>query len=624
MYAENENENNEQRPMFIMTLELEDGNTEQIVLYKDSDPDKIANEFCCLHNLKVDYVKYLKEKIQTLLGESNVINEEDEREGKGDEGENEELNKEGEGEKKREDNDEVVDNNEKVMDVQIQCKESEQQDVNMMNDKQNKEEANNDNYSNNNYNYNEFKENNEPIEIEGNNYNNANNINDNVNNNNNNNNNKNVNTKYDLSNKEHFNLNTNNQLINNNNNNTIPSQDNNPHLNHPTQPQLPQSTITKYKEYLTDLQKPHPPVQTHHSTLTTLLPKPNLPSLNTSSPPKTPNNLHHPLKPHIKPKINSTYTLDLNLIDKHQKRKHLINPSNPIYHPITRKCHSKPNTPYTISTTTINVFDRNYNYANHYKQNRIKLSSLYNTALSFNTKHHQSQTNPNALLNTNKIITLVQCVAFSNLFKLLDNDDDGVISTMNMNTKALSHDVYRIIEPIINEIKEEQYKLNENEFINVMFNLYVDINYYDKHLLINTFKHKQHHNICKDIHNNNNNNKHCCSTTYNKCTHVNKTNTFNKASTSSSLRYSFQPSINANASRLARKHDNKQHRLYNEYLSTYYNDINTTNNINKHSRCIKSSEYFTTTNNTNNTNNMKLSYNSIHNYTFNNYLKNLH
>ena len=564
MYAENENENNEQRPMFIMTLELEDGNTEQIVIYKDSEPEKIANEFCCQHNLKVDYVKYLKEKIQTLLRESNVISEEDEKEGKGEEGENECLNKEGEGEKKREDNDVIDDDNnnnnnhnEEIMDVQIQCKEREE-DVNMMNDKQNKEENEND----------------KPIELEGNNYNNVDNINDNTNNNIANVND--TNTKYDLLND----LNTNNQLINNNNNNTIiPSQDNS-HLNHLTHPlphptqitpnpnpptsndiqqqqQPSQSTITKYKEYLTDL------------------PKPNLPSLNTSS-----------------------------LIDKHQKRKHLINPS-------TRKCLSKPNTPYTISTTTINVFDRNYNYANQYKQNRIKLSSIYNTALSFNTKHHQSQTNPNALVcinpNTNKIITRIQCIAFSNLFKLLDNDDDGIISAMNMNTKALSHDVYRIIEPIINEIKEEQYKLNENEFINVMFNLYVDINYYDKHLLINTFKHKQHHNI----HNNsNNNNKHCC-----KCTHVNKTNTFNKSS-SSSLHYSFQPSINANASRLARKHDNKQHRLYNEYLSTYYNDINS---INKHSRCIKSSEYFTNSNN-----NMKLSYNSIHNYTFNNYLKNLH
>ena len=567
MYAENENENNEQRPMFIMTLELEDGNTEQIVIYKDSDPEKIANEFCCQHNLKVDYVKYLKEKIQTLLGESNVISEEDEKEGKGEEGENECLNKEGEGEKRREDNDVIDDdNNEEIMDVQIQCKESEE-DVNMMNNKQNKEENEND----------------KPIELEGSNYSNADNINDNTNNNVTNVND--TNTKYNLSN----NLNTNNQLINNNNNYTIiPSQDKS-HLNHLTHPlphptqitpnpnpptsndiqqqQPSQSTITKYKEYLTDL------------------PKPNLPSLNTSS-----------------------------LIDKHQKRKHLINPS-------TRKCLSKPNTPYTISTTTINVFDRNYNYANQYKQNRIKLSSIYNTALSFNTKHHQSQTNPNALVcinpNTNKIITRIQCIAFSNLFKLLDNDDDGIISAMNMNTKALSHDVYRIIEPIINEIKEEQYKLNENEFINVMFNLYVDINYYDKHLLINTFKHKQikqhnthHHKHHKHIHS-------CL--TY-KCVHVNKTNTFNK---SSQLRYSFQPSINTNAGRLAKKHDDKQHRLYVQYLSTY---SNTLNSYHKHSRCIKSSEYFKEHNDLlhQHHHNTKLSYNSIHNYTFNNYLKNLH
>ena len=150
-----------------------------------------------------------------------------------------------------------------------------------------------------------------------------------------------------------------------------------------------------------------------------------------------------------------------------------------------------------------------------------------------------------------------------------------------------------------------------------MFNLYVDINYYDKHLLINTFKHKQikqpnshHHKHHKHIHS-------CL--TY-KCVHLNKTNTFNK---SSQLRYSFQPSINTNAGRLAKKHDDKQHRLYVQYLSTY---SNTLNSYHKYSRCIKSSEYFKEHNDIlhQHHHNTKLSYNSIHNYTFNNYLKNLH
>ena len=617
MYAANESANNEQRPMFIMTLELEDGNTEQIVIFKDSDPETIATTFCNQHNLKVNYVKYLKEKIQSLLS-VNVINEEDEAEGQ-----IEDAHNEADLAKNNEDNNDVLQRqdenyNNHNEDRSNARKESEcdakvlndciindkPNTLEQMNSEQNKQQFNLTNSNTSHNANNEFHEN-EPIELEVDNYIGTN-INDNVNNNMPNANH--INNKYDLSNEE--NSTSNNQPTNNNN--IIPSRDNSqPHqpslsdteqlntiinVNNTNDTPHSQSTINKYKECLNELQKQNPAEQMHAHNLH----KNKIPSLNTSSTPKTPEKDVKPKRP-SKPKINSNYTLDLNVFDK-QKSKNIIETHNHAFHPIEheeRKCRSKPNTPYSISTNnpsslnSINVFDRNYNYANHYKQNRIKLSSMYNSTVF---RYQQNQTNPSALLtlNTNKIITRVQSEAFSNLFKLLDSDDDGFISAMHMNTKQLSPDIYRMLEPIINEIKEEQCKLNEHEFINVMFNLYVDINYYDKHLLINTFKHKPitHHTHCnhnhkhlrpchhRTLHTTHSNTKHRDTQGLtHKCVHVNKTNTFNK---SSQLRYSFQPSINANASRLAKKHDDKQHRLYVQYLSTYSNILNTTNS--RHSR----------------------------------------
>ena len=176
----------------------------------------------------------------------------------------------------------------------------------------------------------------------------------------------------------------------------------------------------------------------------------------------------------FKPQINSGYTTELNFLERQalhmQKCKDNIENYKQMLHQQMdneqqRKCRSKPRTPCYIANNArsneynsntfanTNVFDRNYNYANQYKKKLIELTNMYNNKTTPNMTNTQFNVNSSSS-NNHKIIDRVNCEAFSNLFKVLDSDEDGVISQMHMNTKKLSPEVYRIIEPIINEIKE--------------------------------------------------------------------------------------------------------------------------------------------------------------------------
>ena len=361
----------------------------------------------------------------------------------------------------------------------------------------------------------------------------------------------------------------------------------------------------------------------------------------------------------FKPQINSGYITELNFLERQalhmQKCKDNIENYKQMLHQQQqqqfdnaqqqRKCRSKPRTPcytannarcgvggeYTSTTfANTNVFDRNYNYANQYKKKLIELTNMYNNNIN-NSKTNPNTTNTQFNVNNNKIIDRVNCEAFSNLFKVLDSDEDGVISQMHMNTKKLSPEVYRIIEPIINEIKEENQKLEESDFVDAMCNLYEDIRYYDRHLLINTFKNIKNTKIKQHSTNNNN----TCSFNHN---YKNNNNVIRKGINMDHQRkdgrmlvyknedkkyntnYTFKPVINANAHKYAKRYDEKQQQMFNKYLSLYNSSSNKFNS-NREKGYINRAEYFKDNNNSNNNN---MNFNSLRNCTFDNYVKNLH
>jgi hypothetical protein len=61
-----ENDEDDQ-PFFIMTLEFEKGKYKKIKIYPDSDPTELAFNFCKVNNFDFSTMKYINSEIQNLL-----------------------------------------------------------------------------------------------------------------------------------------------------------------------------------------------------------------------------------------------------------------------------------------------------------------------------------------------------------------------------------------------------------------------------------------------------------------------------------------------------------------------------------------------------------------------------
>lgn len=52
---------------FVMTIEIDQGRTQKILVFPDSDPEELSYEFCKNHNLDFGSLKYLKHEIAELV-----------------------------------------------------------------------------------------------------------------------------------------------------------------------------------------------------------------------------------------------------------------------------------------------------------------------------------------------------------------------------------------------------------------------------------------------------------------------------------------------------------------------------------------------------------------------------
>ena len=57
----------DKKPIYVMSLELEDGNTAKIKIYSDSNPEVLSKEFCEQNNLEPDAAEYLSNQIEALI-----------------------------------------------------------------------------------------------------------------------------------------------------------------------------------------------------------------------------------------------------------------------------------------------------------------------------------------------------------------------------------------------------------------------------------------------------------------------------------------------------------------------------------------------------------------------------
>jgi len=78
--------------------------------------------------------------------------------------------------------------------------------------------------------------------------------------------------------------------------------------------------------------------------------------------------------------------------------------------------------------------------------------------------------------------------AFRSIFKTLDVDQDKIISHQSIDTKSLSLDVRKIVNPILSKIREEKCPISETEFLEYCDLIYETSTFDKKQILLNCAK----------------------------------------------------------------------------------------------------------------------------------------
>ena len=333
----------------------------------------------------------------------------------------------------------------------------------------------------------------------------------------------------------------------------------------------------------------------------------------------------------FKPSINDNYKTNLTFNERQQffsnlykqRHKELCNIINnnkedengkPMFRPTLV---SKPLNTFNKNNNNLDVYTRNYTIA---KQEEDKRDTLYNKY--YRNKKENPIPVQNSKRQNKKIIDKIHKSVFDTIFKELDSDQDGLISPIHINTEKLPKQIITIIEPLINELKDDNQTLSNEDFINAMNSLYNDLTIVDKHTLINTYRNTSKRS--NSLSNNKNN------TTINSKMNLQNKSTINKNKNVSSV--DNKRKIDVNTERLANNHDKRIEQMFDNYMRIYnnkdYNNIYFDNNYNNQhtvqSSNLNKSEYFNNkNNNTSIRDNNNSEFSSICNFTFDNYMKSL-
>ena len=333
----------------------------------------------------------------------------------------------------------------------------------------------------------------------------------------------------------------------------------------------------------------------------------------------------------FKPSINDNYKTNLTFNERQQffsnlykqRHKELCNIINnnkedengkPMFRPTLV---SKPLNTFNKNNNNLDVYTRNYTIA---KQEEDKRDTLYNKY--YRNKKENPIPVQNSKRQNKKIIDKIHKSVFDTIFKELDSDQDGLISPIHINTEKLPNQILTIIEPLINELKDDNQTLSNEDFINAMNSLYNDLTIVDKHTLINTYRNTSKRS--NSLSNNKNN------TTINSKMNLQNKSTINKNKNVSSV--DNKRKIDVNTERLANNHDKRIEQMFDNYMRIYnnkdYNNIYFDNNYNNQhtvqSSNLNKSEYFNNkNNNTSIRDNNNSEFSSICNFTFDNYMKSL-
>ena len=116
-----------------------------------------------------------------------------------------------------------------------------------------------------------------------------------------------------------------------------------------------------------------------------------------------------------------------------------------------------------------------------FEKNMQKKKQLAKELQALECPNNESYTN----LLSNDIFEHKKLNSIKKIFKILDKDQDGIISKYCINTKGLDKNILKILSPIIEELKEENESLSEKEFVIACMRLYDMLCYTDKKEIVN-------------------------------------------------------------------------------------------------------------------------------------------
>ncbi len=116
-----------------------------------------------------------------------------------------------------------------------------------------------------------------------------------------------------------------------------------------------------------------------------------------------------------------------------------------------------------------------------FEKNIQKKKQLAKELQALECPNNESYTN----ILSNDIFENKKLNSVKKIFKILDKDQDGIISKFSIYTKGLENKILKIISPIIEELKEENESLSEKEFVIACMRLYDMLCYTDKKEIIN-------------------------------------------------------------------------------------------------------------------------------------------
>ena len=602
------NNNTKKDPIYIMTLELEKGKPEKINIYSDSDPKQIASDFCKEHNLDYNGLDYLKKRIESLLNQKSL--EQKEKMAQSQKNENININKE---------NNQYyeINNNSKNKNQNNDIKNYNNYNLNSP-----KENTNSKNKigTENNYNFNKSSskkpghkckariQNNEDsdkkfdkiyqemkyksyIQNENNNFlGNKNKI-------------KNYNEYIDdrkkqlklEKEKELFELQrkinkknniklynneskTNSSIKNYRKKNYFNNNYNNNNCNYKYNTKKVDNKITKILKEYEEKYSFHPSINDNFKTDLTFEERQNIY-----------NNIYKKRKEELRNfYLNSK---------KDENGDFLFKP----------RLISKPKYKYNDEEKKIkcDIFHKNYLFWKKYNLDKEQLYKKYYSNNKYEPIIFTKKQNE-------KIINETKSRAFNNLFKDLDGDQDNIINGINISIYKIPNNIYKIIEPLLNELKEDNQSLSKEEFIKAMNKLYEDLSSLERRTIINTYSKKLKQNKSYN--------------TYDSFLNKNNTNNIRTSTQNSYINEKTIPNTNPNTNKLAFKHYKKISRMLdNIYESNKKNKKFCNINLNKSkNENIKENKYFgTDTNKIDKLDKIDDNFTYICNCTFNNYIKKL-